>query len=54
MINSTKSNLHPTNEVVAYHKVRRISLNLIDMEKENPDDLQKCEFKGQNFQLVVD
>jgi hypothetical protein len=44
---STKPNSHSTSEIVAYHK------NLMGMEKENPDELQICEFKGQNFELVA-
>jgi hypothetical protein len=54
MINSTKLNPHPTSEIVAYHKGKRIFLSLTDMEKENPDELQICEFKGQNFELFAD
>jgi hypothetical protein len=54
MINSTNSGSHPTNEIVAYHKVKRKFLNLVDMEKENPDELQICELEGQNFELIVD
>ena len=54
MINSTKLNPHPTSEIVAYHKGKRIFLTLTDMEKENPDELQICEFKGQNFELFAD
>jgi hypothetical protein len=50
---SIKSNSQP-GELFAYHKVKRIFLNLADMEKENPDELQICEFKGQNFELVAD
>ena len=26
----------------------------MDMEKEKPDELRICEFKGQNFELVSD
>ena len=54
MINPTKLNPHPTSEIVAYHKGKRIFLSLTDMEKENPDELQICEFKGQNFELFAD
>ena len=43
-----------SSEIVAYHKVKRIFLNLMDMEKENPDEIQMYEFKGQNFELIVD
>jgi hypothetical protein len=42
----------PISEIVAYHKVKRIFLNLKDMEKEDPDQLQVCEFNGQNFELI--
>ncbi len=54
MIDSTNSTSHPTSEIFAYHKRKRVFLNLTDMEKEDPDELQICEFKGQNFELVAD
>lgn len=54
MIRSPESSLHETSELVAYHKVKRIFLNLKDMEQEDPDQLQICEFRGQNFELVAD
>jgi hypothetical protein len=54
MIESTKSDWHSTNEIVAYHKVKRIFVNLKDMETEDPDELQICEFNGQNFELISD
>jgi hypothetical protein len=54
MIKSTESGPHKTSQLVAYHKGKRTFLNLKDMEKENPDELQICEFKGQNFEMVVD
>jgi hypothetical protein len=54
MIESTKSNWHSTSEIVAYHKAKRIFLNLKDMETEDPDQLQICEFRGQDFELVAD
>jgi hypothetical protein len=54
MIESTDLSSHSTSEIVAYHKVKRIFLNLVDMEKEDPDQIQICEFRGQNFELVVD
>ena len=53
MMNSTKLDPHPTCELVAYHKVKRIFLNLVDMEKEDPDEIRICEFKGQNFGLIA-
>ena len=42
-----------TNELVAYHKVKRKFVNLADMLSEDPDQLQIYEFKGQNFELVT-
>ena len=53
MIQSTKSSSHSTSEIVAYHKVKRKFLNLVDMEKEDPNELQICEFNGQDFELVA-
>lgn len=44
---------HETNEIVAYHKVKRIFLSLWDIESEDADQFQICEFKGQNFELVA-
>ena len=44
---------HQTSELVAYHKVKRIFLNLADIDKENPNQLMMCEFKGQDFQLLM-
>ena len=46
---STKQSSHPTGEIVAYHKVKRIFLNLKDMEKEDPEQLQICEFNESGF-----
>jgi hypothetical protein len=54
MIGLTKPSSHPTSEIVAYHKVKRIFLNLTDMEKEDPDQIQIREFKCQDFQLIAD
>lgn len=54
MIESVKTNSDSTSEIVAYHKIKRKFPNLLDMEKENPDELQICEFKGQNFDLIVE
>ena len=53
MIKSTESSSHSTNEIVAYHKIKRKFLNLVDMEKEDPNELQICEFNGQDFELVA-
>ena len=54
MIESTKRSSGPAGEIVAYHKVKRIFLNLKDMEKEDPEQLQICEFTGQDFELIAD
>jgi hypothetical protein len=54
MNNSSKRNSHQTSELVAYHKVKRIFLNLADIDKEDPSQLLMCEFKGQAFQLLID
>ena len=45
-----ESSSHP----VAYHKGKRKFLNLVDMEKEDPNEILMCEFKGQDFELVAD
>ena len=37
MMESTKPSSRSTSEIVAYHKVKRIFLNLVDMEKEDPE-----------------
>jgi len=54
MITSAKTNADSTSEIVAYHKLKRVFLNLMDMEKEDPDLIQICEFNGQDFELVSD
>jgi hypothetical protein len=54
MIESTKQSPHSISELVVYHKVKRIFINLKDLEKENPDELQIFEFNGQNFELIAD
>jgi hypothetical protein len=51
---SIKSSSHPTSEFVAFHKVKRILLSLKDMEKEDPNEILFCEFKGQDFELVAE
>ena len=53
MIEPTKLSSHQT-EIVAYHRMKRIFLNLKDLETEDPDQIQICEFNGQNFELVAD
>ena len=50
MMESTKPSSNPTSEIVAYHKVKRKFLNLVDMEKEDPSEILICEFNGQNFE----
>ena len=52
MIQSTKQSSYQTSEIVAYHKVKRKFLCLKDMEKEDPDKLQICEFRGHDFELI--
>lgn len=54
MIQLTKQSSHQTRELVAYHKVKRIFLNLADIDKEDPSQLIMCEFNGQDFQLLMD
>ena len=51
MKDSTKPSSHQTTELVAYHKVKRIFLNLVDIDKEDSNQLLMCEFNGQNFEL---
>jgi hypothetical protein len=52
MMQSTKQNSHQKSEIVAYHKVKRKFLSLKDMEKEDPEKIQICEFRGQDFKLI--
>lgn len=40
-------------EYVAYHKGKRIFLPIMDIESENPEDIEVYEFEGQNFKLVA-
>ena len=53
MIKSPELSSHQTCELVAFHKVKRIFINLKDLETEDPDQLVICEFKGQDFELVA-
>ena len=53
MNQTTRQSSHHASEIVAYHKVKRKFLSLKDMEKEDPDQLQICEFRGQDFELVA-
>ena len=52
MIESQAS--HKNTELVAFYRRKRIFLSLAQMEKEDPDQIQICEFRGQDFQLVED
>jgi hypothetical protein len=54
LIGRIKQSSHQTSEIVAYHKVKRKFLNLTEIEKEDPDKLQICEFRGQDFELIED
>ena len=42
-----------TSEIVAYHKVKRKFLDLIEMQNEDPDQLEIYEFKDEDFDLVA-
>ena len=53
MIEPAKSSSQQT-EIVAYHKMKRIFLSLKDLDTEDPDQMQICEFRGQDFELVAD
>lgn len=52
MIESQAS--HKNTELVAFYRRKRIFLSLADMEREDPDQIQICEFRGQNFDLLAD
>lgn len=41
-------------ELVVCHRRKRIFLSLAQKEQEDPDQIQICEFRGQNFELVAD
>ena len=45
---------HQTSELVVYHRRKRIFLSLAQMEKEDPDQIQICDFRGQDFELIAD
>ena len=49
----TKSS-HSASEIIAYHKIKRIFLNVADMDKEDPHQIQICKFNDQDFQLLAD
>ena len=40
-------------EYVAYHRVKRIFIPIIDIESENTEDIEVYEFEGQNFKLIA-
>ncbi len=40
-------------EYVAYRKLKRIFIPIIDIESENPEDIEVYEFEGQNFKLIA-
>lgn len=40
-------------DIVAFHKIKRVFLSLKDMESEDADQFLICEFKGYNFEIVV-
>ncbi len=54
MMESTESSSHQSSELVAYHKMKRIFLNLADIDKEDPDQLIMCQFEGQDFRLLME
>ena len=54
MNQSTRESSHKTSDIVAYHKAKHKFLSLTDMEKEDPDKLQICQFRGQDFELIED
>ena len=40
-------------EIVAFHKVNSRFVNLKDMESEDADQILICEFKGYDFEILV-
>ena len=40
-----ESSSHQTSEIVAYHKLKRIFLNLGDIDKEDPNQLMMCNLR---------
>jgi len=40
-------------EYIAYHRVKRIFIPIIDIESENPEDVEVYECEGQNFKLIA-
>ena len=39
-------------EYVGYHRVKRVFIPIMDIESENPEDIEVYEFEGQNFKLI--
>ena len=40
-------------EYAAYHRVKRIFIPIMDIEFENPEDIEVYEFEGQDFKLIA-
>ena len=40
-------------EYVAYHRVKRVFIPIMDIESENTEDIEVYEFEGQNFKRVA-
>lgn len=40
-------------EYVAYHRVKRVFIPMMDIESENLEDIEVYEFQGQNFKLII-
>jgi hypothetical protein len=41
-------------DIVAFHKGKRVFINLKDMESEDADHFLICEFKGYDFKILAD
>lgn len=39
-------------EYLAYHKVKRKFMSLMEIESEKPEDIEVYEFTDQNFKLI--
>jgi hypothetical protein len=48
----TNNNTSKT-ELLAFHKVKRKFFPMMEIESENPEDIEIYEFSGQNFKLVA-
>jgi hypothetical protein len=40
-------------ELLAFHKVKRKFFPIMEIERENPEDIEVYEFEDQNFRLVA-